>query len=221
MGGPVRPPSPRDRRASMGRATGGAPALVLLALFILLAAVAGSSAGCGHSPAESGGSGGGGNRGGSPADNGRDGVAPVAGSGASATGERTGRLLRGRVLAPAGKTFEVEVVQDARSREQGLKYRTEMAENEGMLFLFPAVARQRFWMYECRIPLDIIWLDADRRVVYVGEKLPICSSLPCPDYGPDLDSLYVLELGAGVSARSGIHPGVRLEILFAEPSNPS
>jgi hypothetical protein len=89
-----------------------------------------------------------------------------------------------------------------------------------MVFLFPAPGRQRFWMYECLIPLDIIWIDAGRTVIHVEESLPICSQQPCPDYGPESDAFYVLELGAGVARQAGIRPGMRLTLLFDHPPNP-
>src|SRR5207237_991481 len=130
-------------------------------------------------------------------------------------------FLRGRVLVPGGKSFDVEVVQDDASRQRGLQHRDRLAPGEGMVFVFPEPARHRFWMSECLIPLDIIWLDANRTVIYVGENLPICAKQPCPDYGPDADSLYVLEVGAGVARRSGIDLGIRLTLLFDKPPNPT
>ena len=130
-------------------------------------------------------------------------------------------LARGQVRIPSGKSFDVEVVQDPRARQRGLQHRARLDPGEGMLFVFPRPAKERFWMYECLIPLDILWLDAAGRVIHIENALPICSALPCPDYGPDQDALYVLELGAGVAARSGLAVGQRLEILFADPPHPT
>ena len=141
--------------------------------------------------------------------------------GARGTGGSSSKeILRGRVIAPAGRTFGVEVVQDDLSRQRGLQHRSRLEANGGMLFVFPRPGRHRFWMYECLIPLDIAWLDGQGRVLHVEEALPVCGALPCPDYGPDLDSVYVLEIGAGLAAPSGIRSGARLEILFAQPPSP-
>ena len=122
---------------------------------------------------------------------------------------------------PGGRTFAVEVVQDPRSRARGLMNRPSLPPDQGMVFLFPAPGRHRFWMFGCLIPLDIIGLDADKNVVHVAENLPICKAEPCPGYGPDRDSLFVLELGAGVAKQAGIRPGIRLTILFDHQPNPS
>jgi|GEM_PF-2063380 len=130
------------------------------------------------------------------------------------------RFVRGRVVTPGGRAFAVEVVQDPESRERGLQNRASLPRDQGMVFVFPAPARHRFWMYLCLIPLDIIWMDAGKTVVYVGENLPVCRKEPCPDYGSDHDTLYVLELGAGVAKEAGIKPGTHLTILFDHPPNP-
>lgn len=129
-------------------------------------------------------------------------------------------LERGRVETPSGSRFDVEVVSDERARGQGLKYRSSVPPGTGMLFVFPAPGPYRFWMYECLTALDIIWLDAQRRVVHVAERLPPCRAQPCLDYGPDKDALYVLEVGPGVAAKAGIRTGVTLTLLFADPPHP-
>jgi hypothetical protein len=115
----------------------------------------------------------------------------------------------------------VEIVQDDRSRQHGLQKRPRLPKDEGMLFIFPRPGRHRFWMYECLIPLDIVWLDAGGKVIHLEPSLPVCRKLPCPDYGPDLDALYVLELAAGVAKRARLRLGDRLEMLFAETPNPT
>jgi len=144
---------------------------------------------------------------------------PPPGDATQGPGDAAG-ILRGRAIAPSGRTFEVEVVQDAVSRATGLKRRANLAEGEGMLFVFPEAGPHRFWMYECLIPLDILWLDAAARVIHIEESLPICSALPCPDYWPDGNALYVLELGSGVARKSGIREGDALELLFARSPAP-
>jgi uncharacterized membrane protein (UPF0127 family) len=132
-----------------------------------------------------------------------------------------GGLERGRVVTPSGRSFDVEVVADPPLRERGLKYRASVPEGSGMLFVFPVAGRHRFWMYECRTALDIIWIDAHRRIVHVAPSLQPCAKLPCPDYGPEDEALYVLEVGPGVAARAGIKQGQTVTLLFAHPPNPS
>jgi len=154
-----------------------------------------------------------------PASSDRAEAAPAAEPPARARTE-TALSGRGRVIVPGGPTFAVEVVQDPVSRARGLQNRPALPPDQGMVFIFPAPGRHRFWMYECLIPLDIIWMDADKKVIHVGENLPFCQAEPCPDYAPDQDALFVLEVGAGIAKRSGIRPGMRLTILFDQTPHP-
>jgi uncharacterized membrane protein (UPF0127 family) len=73
-----------------------------------------------------------------------------------------------------------------------------MSENEGMLFLFDMPSKQGFWMNKMNIPIDIIWLDSNNKVVHIEKQLEPCKLfLSCPVYNPQADSLYVIELRAG------------------------
>ena len=148
---------------------------------------------------------------------------PGAAGWLSSPAQYSAALKRGLVETASGKRFEVEVVTDPGGRETGLKKRSSVPPGTGMLFVFPKPGRHRFWMFECLTSLDILWLDADRRVVHIEERLPVCPgpAQRCPDYGPDSETLYVLELGPGVAAASKLHAGDRLTILFAEPPNPT
>ena len=126
-----------------------------------------------------------------------------------------------RLVSPAGRmlALSVERADEEAERQRGLMFRPVV--EHGMLFVFPRAAPHRFWMYRCLIPLDIVWLDAEARVVHIESGLPICPALPCADYGPSENALYVLEIGAGVAARRGIRGGQRLELIFSSPPRPS
>ena len=54
-----------------------------------------------------------------------------------------------------------------------------------MLFLFADEGVHRFWMKNTMIPLDMVWMDADGRVLFVSADTPPCKADPCPNYGPD------------------------------------
>lgn len=93
---------------------------------------------------------------------------------------------------------------------KGLAVRNHMNESEGMLFVFQHPSRQSFWMKDMKFPIDIIWLDANRSVVYIVPNLEPCPSRgDCPGYVPDKDSLYVLETSAGFSQRHNVTVGTK------------
>lgn len=102
----------------------------------------------------------------------------------------------------------VEIADEPAEWAQGLMFRTELAENAGMLFLFPEEAERRFWMKNTRIPLDMIFISADKRVVSVITAVP-CESDPCMTYSPNASARYVVEAGAGFAAKRGIAVGDR------------
>lgn len=90
-------------------------------------------------------------------------------------------------------------------KTKGLSVKDSLAENEGMLFVFDDEAQHPFWMKNMKFPIDIIWIDSDKRVVHIEHNLQPCSSeLLCPIYKPVGDSLYVLETVAGFTERHGI-----------------
>lgn len=103
---------------------------------------------------------------------------------------------------------QVEVVKTQQTRARGLMYRERMAEDAGMLFLFRAPEHQTFWMRNTYIPLDMIFIGADRRVVGVAEN-----AAPRTDTTREVDgdSQYVLEVNAGFARRWGVGPGTRVE----------
>jgi uncharacterized membrane protein (UPF0127 family) len=90
--------------------------------------------------------------------------------------------------------------------------RREAPAGTGMLFMFDHADPHTFWMFQCLIPLDIVWLDDSRTVIHVGESLPPCEGPAdsCPMYGPDRAARYVLEVAGGTARGLGIVPGARL-----------
>lgn len=99
----------------------------------------------------------------------------------------------------------VEVADDPTEREQGLSGHSPISDAEGMLFVFQEDGKHEFWMKDMLFPIDIIWLDANKRVIYVvANATP--ESYP-NSYGPNAPSRYVLEVPAGWASRYGVDTG--------------
>jgi hypothetical protein len=62
----------------------------------------------------------------------------------------------------------------------------------------------------------MIWLNASQIIIHIETDVPPCEHDPCPVYGPDDPSLFVLEVNAGVSAAYGWRPGQRADFRFRE-----
>ena len=111
--------------------------------------------------------------------------------------------------------FLVEIADTAGKREMGLQYRRELADDHGMIFLFPAESQQTFWMKNTPIPLDMIFINRDRKIVGIVEKTEPFSLDPRSVRAP---SQYVLEINGGLGRRYGIQTGdaVRFEGINTE-----
>lgn len=94
--------------------------------------------------------------------------------------------------------FDVEIADTDVLRQQWLMYRETLPSQSGMLFVFDKEQKYPFWMKNTLIPLDIIWIDRDNRIVDIQTATP-CKTEPCPTYDPKADSLYVLEINAGIA----------------------
>jgi uncharacterized membrane protein (UPF0127 family) len=110
-----------------------------------------------------------------------------------------------RTLEVNGVSLNIECALSSAERERGLSGRQNLPENSGMLFVFENPGQYAFWMKDMNFPLDIIWLSAEKKVIYVKENAAP-DSYPA-SFGPKEKAKYVLEVNALESARLGIKEG--------------
>jgi len=108
---------------------------------------------------------------------------------------------------PSGKVLKAEVMVTDEDRAMGLMFRPSLPEDRGMLFDFFVADFHGIWMKNCRFPIDIVWLDEERRVVHVAENVPPCRKDPCPAYEPLRRARYVIEMNAGQARREDVTVG--------------
>ena len=116
-----------------------------------------------------------------------------------------------RVTMPSGAVYQLELARTAEEQQLGLMFRESLPERAGMLFLFNDGGVHQFWMKNTMIPLDMIWLDADGRVLFVSADTPPCKADPCRSYGPATPAASVLELAGGMAKKEGVVPGAVLK----------
>jgi uncharacterized protein len=111
--------------------------------------------------------------------------------------------------------FLVEVADTAGKRQMGLQYRQNLADDRGMIFLFPSESLQTFWMKNTPISLDMIFINHDRKIVGIVERT-VPFSLDARSVSEP--SRYVLEINGGLARRYGIQTGdsVRFEGIKIE-----
>lgn len=112
---------------------------------------------------------------------------------------------------PNGTTLYAEVVDTPETRNQGLMFRDHLPIGGAMLFVFQESKPYKFWMKNCKFPIDIIWLNQKKEVVYISKNTPPCKTASCPTYGPEKkEALYVLEVTAGFSRKEDLKLGAVL-----------
>jgi uncharacterized membrane protein (UPF0127 family) len=115
-----------------------------------------------------------------------------------------------QVTLPNGVRINAETMRSDIELLKGLMFRESLPQDRGMLFIHPKEDIFHYWMYQTKIPLDIIWMDHDRRIVEMSLDTLPCqskSAKECANYGGNFKSKYVLEVNAGVARKNGLKAG--------------
>lgn len=104
------------------------------------------------------------------------------------------------------RSFSVEIADNETNRARGLMFRQSMPDDRGMLFVFERTRPLSFWMRNTPMPLDLVFIGEDGRVIATLPGEPF-SEAPI---SPGVPSRFVLELKRGTAAESGIAPGDRM-----------
>jgi uncharacterized membrane protein (UPF0127 family) len=110
-------------------------------------------------------------------------------------------------VLPGGQEFMLEVARDGMSQARGYMFREHVGPREGMLFVYEDTGRHSIWMKNCKVPLDVVWLDASYRVVHLASLAPCPPEGYCPGTLPPTPSRYVLEFAAGTVREQGLEIG--------------
>ena len=117
-----------------------------------------------------------------------------------------------KAIAPDGHVFTLELALTPQQQALGYMYRNKVPSNQGMLFVFPDSDFHSFWMKNCRVALDILWLSDDLTIVHLEAQVPPCLKDPCPGYAPMSKARYVLEIASGQAKKHHLRVGQRIEV---------
>lgn len=112
------------------------------------------------------------------------------------------------------KVFQVELAKTETQKYKGLMYRDKLEQNNGMLFIFNKEKIYPFWMKNTLIPLDIIWINSNNKVVFISQNTQPCKSLICPQILSNINAKYVLEINAGLCEKLNLQVGDQIEIKY-------
>ena len=107
-------------------------------------------------------------------------------------------------------TVVAEVARTPDERAQGLMYREELAEDAGMLFIFPESSVRGFWMQNTYLPLDIAFMDASFRIVDIQQMEPLTTD----QHTARAPFMYALEMNQGWFEAHGVGIGAVAEVVF-------
>jgi hypothetical protein len=117
------------------------------------------------------------------------------------------------ITLPGGAVIQAELADTPKKRAEGLMYREHLDPGRGMLFTFSQAQAWVFWMKNTKIPLDLIWINEKKQIVHMEQNVPICTRTDdsCPQYRPNEDALYVLELAGGQAEALKLQRGSKLQ----------
>lgn len=101
-------------------------------------------------------------------------------------------------------SLDIEVADDEYERQIGLMHRASLEENQGMLFIFDEESQRSFYMKNTYIPLDILFINADNKIVSFTENAEPTDETSLPSKAP---AKYVLEINGGLIERWGLEIG--------------
>ena len=129
-----------------------------------------------------------------------------------ATQVAAGEFFATRNVLLNNQLYQLEIAKTHAQRRQGLMHRKFIARNAGMLFLYDRPGNYRIWMKNTLIPLTVIWLDDDAKIIGTRLLQP-CKQIRCPVYGVERPSKFIIELHP--ERRQNFKPGQRLPALLS------
>lgn len=110
--------------------------------------------------------------------------------------------------------FDVELAITPKERSIGLMFREKLNSKMGMLFVFEEEGKHSFWMKNTLIPLDIIWINENKEIVFISENTQPCEKSSCPIIKSTENAKYVLEINGGISKKIGLVVGDKISHSF-------
>jgi len=107
------------------------------------------------------------------------------------------------------KKIYAKVADSPNERNIGMAYVSNLSDEEGMIFVFDDLTDSPFWMKNCLINLDVIFIDNQGVIIDILHDLPPClqNSVVCPSYNPKGNYRYVIEVNGGWSIKFGFDIG--------------
>ena len=110
--------------------------------------------------------------------------------------------------------LNVYIADELDEQIQGLMHVEDLDENLGMLFLYNDEQIRSLWMKNTLIPLDMIFLNAEREIVTIHENSQACVEEPCEQFRSSMPSQYIIETNAGFVETNNLKVGQKFELQY-------
>lgn len=134
-------------------------------------------------------------------------------SGCTKPDEAAADIHLSNVVLPNGTKIVAETASSDFEMRRGLMFRASLPADHGMLFVHPKEDKYTYWTYQIKIPLDLIWIDRERKIVEILPNVQPCTTnaAQCAHYGGHYPANFVLEVNAGVAAKNNLQEGMILD----------
>lgn len=113
-------------------------------------------------------------------------------------------------------SFSTQIASTPEQKEKGLMGVESLSDEEGMLFVYEEKGYRTFWMKDTLIPLDMIFVDDNHRIVDIFHNVSPCTTELCSAYRSAKKAMYVLEVNGGLSKNYGFEIGDLVEFSGLE-----
>lgn len=120
--------------------------------------------------------------------------------------------IRASIESKDNITIQLEVARTSEQQEKGLMYRQSLEENSGMLFIFDHPQPLAFWMKNTYIPLDIAFLDQNKKVINIEAKAEPLDTTKL--YKSKNSALYAVEMNAGWFEKNNVREGDMFKFII-------
>ncbi len=117
-----------------------------------------------------------------------------------------------RKISINNRGFTAYIADTPLKQAVGLMFRAKLRKNECMVFAFRTAQKYGIWMRNMNFPIDIIWLDGQKRVVYIKHNAKPARGLDFTTHRPSAIARYVLELPSGTAKNIKINTGQRVSV---------
>ena len=121
-------------------------------------------------------------------------------------------IMQTRQIKVNGQLLNVAVAETISQMAKGLSGRQSLAENEGMLFIYPDYQIRYFHMKDMNFPLDIIWIK-DNIIAGIEENVPVLTEGKITKVKSNVSVNRVLEINAGWASNYGVRVGDKIEFM--------